>query len=79
MMRNIQSHVFEARSKKIYACLWERGAIDALRAEHVSVVDLSELLVDEGFGCTEDHVSRVVDDDIETTVFLDDGLDGRVG
>jgi hypothetical protein len=59
--------------------LRQRGTIDALRAEHVGVIDLQELFGSEGFRRTKDHVSRVVDDDIETAVFLDDSLDGLVG
>jgi hypothetical protein len=59
--------------------LRQRGPIDALRAEHVGVIDLQELFGSEGFRSTEDHVPRVVDDDIETAVFLDDSLDGLVG
>ena len=63
----------------MFAQLRQRCTIDALRAEHVGVVDLHELFGGEGFRRTEDHVSRVVDDDIETAVFLDDNLDGLVG
>jgi hypothetical protein len=59
--------------------LRQRSTIDALRAEHVGVIDLQELFGSEGFRGTKDHVSRVVDDDIETAVFLDDSLDGLVG
>ena len=56
-----------------------RGTIDALRAEYVGVTDLQKLFGSEGFRRTKNHVSRVVDDDIETVVFIDDSLDGPVG
>jgi hypothetical protein len=63
----------------LFAQLRQRGTIDALRAEHVGVIDLQELFGSEGFRRTKDHVSRVVGNDIETAVFLDDSLNDLVG
>jgi hypothetical protein len=50
-----------------------------LCAEHVDVVEIGKLLRGEGLGWTKDHVSGVVDDDIEVAVLGDDLLDCRVG
>ena len=41
------------------------GAVDPLRAEHVDVVLLGELLGREGLGRAEHHVAGVVDDDVD--------------
>ena len=40
----------------MFAQLRQRGQIDALRAEHVGVIDLQELFGSEGFRSTENHV-----------------------
>ena len=71
--------VLPIHSTNPFFCLRSRGTIDALRAEHIGVINLQELFGSEGFRRTKDHVSGVVDDDIETAVFLDDSLDGLVG
>lgn len=48
---------------------WQDCPIDALRAEHIHVVQLSELLRSECFSRSKDHVTRVVDDDVEMPRF----------
>ncbi len=57
----------------------ESGAVYALCAEHIGVIDLKELLSCEGLRGAEDHVPSIMNDDIETTVSLDDGFDCLVG
>ena len=57
----------------------QRGAVEALRAEHVDVVELGQLLRGERLGRTGDHVARVVHDYVEAALLGEDGGDGRVG
>lgn len=56
----------------------KRGAVDPLRAEHVLVVELGELLGREALGRSECHVAGVVHDHVEVAVPLEDGRDGGI-
>ena len=60
----------------LFTQLRQSVAVNPLCAEHVGVVDLSKLFRSEGFCRAEDHVPRVVNDDIETAVFLEEGRAG---
>jgi hypothetical protein len=53
------------------------GTIDALRAEHVDVVELGKLFRRECFGRPERHVTGVVNDDVQTAAVGQDLLDAR--
>jgi len=59
--------------------LWQGGTVDALRAEHIGVKDQYQLFRSEGFRRTKDHVPCVVDDDIKTSVFLNNSSNSLVG
>jgi len=59
--------------------LWQGGTVEALRAEHIGVKDLDQLLRSEGFRRTKDHVPHVVDDDIQAAVFLNHSFNSPVG
>ena len=59
--------------------LWERSAVNPLRAEHIGIIDLQELFGSKGLRRAKDHMSRVVDDDVETDGFLYDGFNCLVG
>jgi hypothetical protein len=63
----------------LLAQLGQSTPVDALSTEHVGVVHLNELFRCERFRRAKDHVPGVVDDDIETTVFLNDGFNSLVG
>src|ERR1700722_2396036 len=69
----------EDQSFLLVAQLWERSAVNPLRAEHICVIDLQELFGSEGLCRTKDHVPRVMDDDVETAVILDDSFNRLVG
>jgi hypothetical protein len=47
-------------------------------AQHIDVVKLGELLGSKGFRRPEDHVPSVVDQDVDTALLLDNGLDGGI-
>lgn len=57
----------------------QSGAADPLCSQDVDVVDGCEVLGRERLGGAEDHVPRVVDDDVEAAVPVEDGADGQVG
>jgi hypothetical protein len=59
--------------------LRQSSSVDALSTKHVGVVDLNELFGCESFRGAKDHVPGVVDDDVETTVVLNDGFNSLVG
>jgi hypothetical protein len=54
-------------------------AIDPLRAQHVDVVLLDELIRGEGFGRAKHHVPGIMDDDIEAAGVLQDMRNARLG
>jgi hypothetical protein len=56
----------------------QHRAIDSLCAQHIDVVKLGELLGSEGFRWPEDHVPSVVDQHVDTSLLLDNGLDGGI-
>jgi len=57
----------------------EGGAVHPLRAEHVRVVDVGELLRGERLRGAEDHVAGVVHDHVEACTLADDLRDRGVG
>jgi hypothetical protein len=59
--------------------LRQRGAVHALRAEHIDVVELGQLFRREGFRRPEHHVARVVDHHVQATVRGDDLFDRSGG
>jgi ribosomal protein S18 acetylase RimI-like enzyme len=56
----------------------ESGAVDALGAEHIDVVDVGQLLGCVGLERPEHHVTGVVEDDVEASALIDDAGDAGV-
>ena len=57
----------------------QHRTVDALRAEHVDVILLGELLWCEGFRRAKHHVAGVMDHHVDPAAFRDDLLGGGVG
>jgi len=55
--------------------LGQGGAVDALRAQYVDVVELGQLFRRESLGRTKDHMPCIVDKHIQPAVLRNDGLD----
>ncbi len=55
----------------------QRRPADALRAEHVDIIELGELIGRESLARSPDHASRIVDEDVEPTVLGQDFFDRR--
>ena len=68
----------EDQALLLFAQSRQRGTVDPLRAKHVRVIDLQKLFRSECLRRAKYHVSRVMDDNVETAVFLDDLFDGLV-
>jgi hypothetical protein len=49
-------------------------AVYVLGAEHISVIELGQLIRCEGFSGSKDHMACVVNDHVYATVFTDDSL-----
>src|SRR5207253_8491472 len=65
----------EHEAVALFAQYGERGPVEALRREHVGVVDAGDLLRGERLGRALHEVAGVVDHDVEATVLVHDGLD----
>ena len=60
------------QTRSLRAEMRKRGAVDALGAEHIRVIQLGELFGREGFRRTEHHVAGVVHDHVQAPVLIDD-------
>ncbi|MDB5620406.1 MAG: hypothetical protein JWQ24_4644 [Tardiphaga sp.] len=67
----------------LLAQVGKRRPVDPLGAEYVDVILLNELVGHERLGGAENHVSRIMDDDIESSTVRDDlrdtGFGRRIG
>jgi len=63
----------------LFSQLGQRRTVHALRTQHVYVIQLRELFGRECFSETENHVARVVDDNVEVSVFGNDLMDASRG
>ena len=62
----------------LFAQLWESRTINALCAQNIDVVEFGKLFRCECFCWTKDHMSGIMDHNIQPPVVGDDLLDRRI-